>query len=67
MQTAHTATSLERMGRKEFEAKAVVSDASLTDWVKATGIPLFENAYGKVKTDRVIAPSGMPPAEWSLS
>ena len=67
MQTAHSAPTLERMGRQEFEAKAVVSDATLGDWIKAAGIPLYENAYGKVKTDRVIAPTGMPPAEWALS
>lgn len=26
----------------------------------------FANEYGRVRTDRVIQPTGMPPAEWAL-
>lgn len=27
---------------------------------------LFAHEYGRVRTDRVVQPTGMPPAEWGI-
>lgn len=37
----------------------------LVDGVKE--IPLFANDVPHVRTDKVVKPTGMPPAEWALS
>lgn len=46
--------------RDDFLAQVDV----LVDGVKE--IPLFANDVPHVRTDKVVKPNGMPPAEWAL-
>lgn len=55
--------------RAESLAHIDVSEVSAdeaAEFFPALPVKLFEHQYGRVRTDKVIQATGMPPAEWSL-